>query len=426
MKPSIPRTIVVATVALFALPAAANAAVTSTFANGTLTVTSDDASDNITLGVANGLITGATGVANAPSDGSVNLVVNAGGGNDNINVSAPSFAGTPVLNGEAGDDIILGTTLVDQIDGGDGNDRITGFRGGETILGGNGNDVLIWNNGDGNDTFQGGAGVDETAITEGNADDLNTITQNGATVHFERSNANFTVDSNEMEKLSLTSFSGNDTLTSGDGVAIPMDINSGPGDDTISTGAGPDRIVGDRGNDTINAGAGEDVMVWNNGDGNDVMNGDGGSDIVENDLGNADDVSTLKMENGRVRYDRSNAPFSLSIGSSEVMLLNTFGGNDTLTVTPDVGMWLDVNAGAGNDTIQGGAGNDRIDGGDGNDVLSARDGAADLINGGNGTDSAIVDAVDAVGADVESVDRPAVTPPPVPAPAGTARLAKSG
>ena len=39
---------------------------------------------------------------------------------------------------------------------------------------------------------------------------------------------------------------------------------------------------------------------------------------------------------GKVRYDRVNAPFGLNIASSEVFELNTFGGNDTLAVSPGV------------------------------------------------------------------------------------------
>jgi Ca2+-binding RTX toxin-like protein len=438
MMPSIrtvtPTLAIAVGVAAFALPSAANAAVTSTFANGTLTVTSNDDADAITVGVsADGTKITATGApADVPNDGTVNLVVNAGGGNDNINISAPKFAGSPVVNGGDGDDTILGSPRTDTIDGGNGNDRITGAKNTaageiETIHGGAGNDVIIWNNGDGDDLNEGDAGVDETLIVEGTADDGNTITQEGAVTRFERTSGagGFKVFSNAMEKLSLQSFSGNDTVATGPGVPIPMSIDAGPGNDTITTGDGPDRIVADRGNDTINAGNGEDVMVWTNGDGNDVMNGDGGTDIVENDLGNGDDISTLKMENGRVRYDRVNAPFNLSIGSSEVMLLNTFGGNDTLTTAPDVGLWLDVNAGGGNDIIQGGAGSDRIDGGDGNDAVNVRDAVADLVTGGPGTDSATVDAGDAVGADVESVDRAAGTPVPAPAPAGQAKLAKT-
>jgi Ca2+-binding RTX toxin-like protein len=447
--PRIAALAVAAGVAALALPGAANAAVTPLFANNTLTLTGDNASDNITLTTAGGNVshnlpvTGQPGVGledatdfdpgngpkvTVPSNGTVNLVINAGGGNDNVNVSAASFAANAPINGDDGDDIIVGTAAVDKIDGGDGNDRITAFRGDETaILGGNGNDVLIWNNGDGKDVDVGGAGVDETLITEGNADDVNAITQNGATTHFERTNAPFTVDANEMEKLTLTSFSGADTLTTGPGVTLPMSIDAGPGDDTITTGDGADRILGDRGNDTVNAAGGDDMLVWTNGDGNDVMNGDAGFDVVENDLGGADDSSTLKLENGRVRYDRTNAPFSLSIGSTELMQLNTFGGNDALRTTQDVTMNLDVNGGSGNDSLDGAAGNDRIDGGDGNDTIAIRDNKVDLAIGGSGADTAIVDAGDAV-ADVENVDRPAATPVPVPAPgpsAGAASLPKT-
>ena len=204
-----------------------------------------------------------------------------------------------------------------------------------------------------------------------------------------------------------------------------MNIDAGPGDDNIhrhgadrirrrrqrhAHGAGGDRIVGDRGDDTLNGGAGDDTLVWTNGDGNDVMNGDAGFDVIENDLGGADDSSTLKVENGRVRYDRINAPFNLSIGSAELMQLNTFGGNDTLTTTPDVALNLVVNGGSGNDTLNGASGNDRLDGGDGDDVLNTRDGKADFAVGGAGTDKAFVDSIDAVAADVESVDRPPAAP----------------
>ena len=46
------------------------------------------------------------------------------------------------------------------------------------------------------------------------------------------------------------------------------------------------------------------------------MNGDAGFDIDrERPRRRPTTVSTLKIENGRVRYDRINAPFNLSIGT---------------------------------------------------------------------------------------------------------------
>lgn len=52
--------------------------------------------------------------------------------------------------------------------------------------------------------------------------------------------------------------------------------------------------------------------------------------------------------------------------------------------------------GAGNDSLRGDEGEDTLLGGAGNDVLNARDGARDVIDGGTGRDTAIVDASDVV------------------------------
>jgi Ca2+-binding RTX toxin-like protein len=226
-------------------------------------------------------------------------------------------------------------------------------------------------------------------------------------------------------------------------VTLPLSVDAGPGLDTITTGAGADliqggddadvlngggggdRIAGDPGNDVMNGGDGDDTLTWKNGDGNDEMNGDAGLDRIEDNLGAADDVSQLSVVNGKVHYARVNAPFTLDVATSEVFELNTFGGNDTLDVAPGVGALIAIQAdagsgddrfnggdeadtffgGLGNDILAPGAGSDAVDGQDGDDTLSIRDGAADLARGGAGTDSATVDAIDAVAADVEKVDR---------------------
>src|SRR3954454_12158595 len=155
-----------ATVALaFAAPAVANAAVTPTVQGSNLTLAGDNTADNITLTAnAAGLLThsfgtGANGLKDATdfdpnplvertllNDGSVKVTVNAGDGNDTINLSAPDL-GDSVINGDAGDDIIVGSDNFDTIHGGAGNDRITGFKNAlgpagefEQIFGDDGND----------------------------------------------------------------------------------------------------------------------------------------------------------------------------------------------------------------------------------------------------------------------------------------------
>jgi hypothetical protein len=59
---------------------------------------------------------------------------------------------------------------------------------------------------------------------------------------------------------------------------------------------------------------------------------------------------------------------------------------------------------SGNDTIAGGGGSDRLQGFGGDDTLNARDGVADRVECGPGTDTAIVDQLDQVIA-CENVDR---------------------
>jgi Ca2+-binding RTX toxin-like protein len=422
----------------------ARAAVTTQFANGTLTVTGDDASDAITLGVSGPLIThnlsgfGSTdfdpgpGTLELPSNATVALVVNAGGGNDNINVSAPNFAGAPVINGGDGDDTIVGSLSSDTIDGGNGSDRITGGRnlGGtlpELINGGAGNDVMLWSNGDGSDTHNGGPGIDETQIVSGTSDDVMTVDQVAGGTRFARANAPFTVDMQTVERLSVASAAGNDRLTAAPGVPIALTVDGGPGNDVITTGAGADQLDGGVGNDVLDAGAGDDRVLWEDGDGADAIDGDDGFDRVEASLSGADDTVTLTADGGAVRFRDS------TIASSEALALSALAGNDTIMASPGVALALLADGGAGDDRLSGtdaadtlsggtgddqlagGAGNDVVDGGDGQDALALRDGQADVGRGGPGSDSAVADVagLDTVDADVESVDRPPLPPAPV-------------
>jgi Ca2+-binding RTX toxin-like protein len=123
---------------------------------------------------------------------------------------------------------------------------------------------------DGFDRNDGEAGVDETLITNGTADDKMSVAPlAGGRTLFSRSNTPFSVDMGAVEKLSISSFAGKDKLQTAPGVTLPMTVDAGTGDDDITTGDASDRLVGDRGDDTLNAGAGDDTMVWSNGDGTD-------------------------------------------------------------------------------------------------------------------------------------------------------------
>jgi Ca2+-binding RTX toxin-like protein len=303
------------------------------------------------------------------------------------------------------------------------------------MAGGNGNDVLVWNPGDDNDVMDGQGGADDAELNGGGNAENFSATQVADRVRFERlSPAAFNLNVGTTERLVLNGNGGNDTMVSDQAVTTAMLLNGGDGVDALQGGAGADlinggdandglngggggdRLVGDRGADGMTGGAGSDTMVWNNGDGSDVMEGEDGLDKAEvNGAAGAGDAFTIAPNGARAKFDRTNlVPFTIDIGSSELLDVSGLGGDDTLAaaagtpiaVLADGGDGNDALTGAeeadtffgglGNDTLTGGTGPDALDGQDGDDSLLARDGVGDLVRGGAGTDSAQTDAVDVV------------------------------
>jgi Ca2+-binding RTX toxin-like protein len=458
-----------------AVPASA-AASSASIDGTTATLNLDGANDTETVSVSNGLLvhtatggglnsasdwdSATPGDQTVPADGTFTVVVNGGDGNDSLTVLAKSTEIiSATLNGEGGDDVLIGADTGDTLNGGEGNDRLVGGKGGDGMDGGAGNDTLVWNNGDGSDFIEGGAGNDTTEVN-GNPTlgDTFTLEPDAGRVKFRRTNlVTFTLVAS-TERFQVNGLGGNDSVTAAEGVGAltQLSVDGGPGDDTISGtegpdvllggdgndvingGGGDDRIVGDRGSDTMNGGPGDDTLVWNNGDGTDVMNGDAGQDDVEvNGSPTAGDVFTIQPNGARIKFDRTNlVPFSLDIGSSETLHANGLGGDDTITVGEVGGFSVTASGGSGNDTLigggssetfLGGSGNDTINpgrghdivfGGEGDDTVNIRDHTSDIAFGGEGNDTVIADPgkLDIVDG-FETVDRtPNATPPPATPP----------
>ena len=253
---------------------------------------------------------------------------------DNQIVVSRDAAGQILVNGGAvavlgGVPTVANTTLI-QVFGQAGNDQISldeanGALPSANLFGGDGNDILI--GGSGNDILRGQAGNDI-----------------------------------------LLGKGGNDQLF------------GGAGNDVLTGGAGDDLVFGEAGNDR---------MIWNPGDGSDVNEGGDGFDTVEVNGGNASENFTVTPNGTRVRFDRTDpAPFFLDIGTSENLVVNMNGGDDTFTGSNGLAalISLTVDGGAGNDTIIGGDGNDRLIGGDGNDTIIGGRGS-DVMIGGAGDDT---------------------------------------
>ncbi len=181
----------------------------------------------------------------------------------------------------------------------------------------------------------------------------------------------------------LSGGAGNDTLTGGSG----NDTLTGEADDDTLFGRGGfDFLYGGIGNDTLTGGDsddqmfgedGNDRMIWNPGDDSDLMEGGNGSDTAEVNGGNGAEVFSIAANGTRVRFDRLDpAPFSLDIGTTESIVVNGNGGDDTISATGNLAALIavSIDGGTGNDTILAGNGADVLLGGDGNDFIDGNQG----------------------------------------------------
>ncbi|MFO0821305.1 MAG: autotransporter-associated beta strand repeat-containing protein [Pirellulales bacterium] len=265
-----------------------------------------------------------------------------------------------VIVGGTGNDTLNGTSLTDLIFGGDGDDLIHGGDGSDCIFGGAGRDQLFGDNlndllvgGSGDDTIRGGA--DEDRIFGGSGSD------------------------------SLFGEAGHDWMEGGGG---NDSVDAGDGNDTVNGGPGVDVVLGGEGADLIRIQGGEAIF--------DTMNGGGSSDTLELIAGTgsatlagfstAASSIELIQGNGQVMQGTEGADtFDLSTVATTTGLasIDGLGDNDTLigSATSDV-----LRGGDGDDSLVGGTGFDNLQGGEGNDTL---DGGLhdDTLTGGPGVDT---------------------------------------
>src|SRR5215218_8419745 len=144
-------------VAGLAGPSAVSAATTPVVSGTTLTLTGDVAADRVTIAdngadltiAVNGSVPSTDfGGQTLPANDTIDLVFDAGGGDDEITIATAGLKSV-TADGGAGDDVLTGSNEGDHLIGGADDDRIVGGRGGDDVDGGAGNDVLVWNNGDG-------------------------------------------------------------------------------------------------------------------------------------------------------------------------------------------------------------------------------------------------------------------------------------
>ena len=147
---------------------------------------------------------------------------------------------------------------------------------------------------------------------------------------------------------------------------------------TLLGGAGNDTITSGNTNDILLGGDDTDTLIWNPGEGSDVIEGGNGTDTLQFNGSNVNEVFTETANGVRVRFDRDVGAIAMDIGTTENLVLNMLGGNDSFSAIGNLAALIvtTVNGGDGNDnilgsngvdTLRGDAGDDFIDGQQGND-----------------------------------------------------------
>ena len=207
-------------------------------------------------------------------------------------------------------------------------------------------------------------------------------------------------------------------------------VRAGSHDDTLGAGPTGGRLFGLRGRDHLNGGPGNDLIDARDidncpslggdcpeprdqeaperdtvhcGAGKDTVDGDA-KDKIARDCEFAIIDNTLDLSDKNDRYTAFRNGLSVHGNGGDDRLTGSSGGpsEDVL----DGGKGDDVIEGLlGPDKITGGSGRDRLSGGGGNDTINARDGERDVVNCGQGDDTATVDRFDAVSPNCEIVKR---------------------
>ena len=207
----------------------------------------------------------------------------------------------------------------------------------------------------------------------------------------------------------LSAGGGNDTIrvTAG-GFVGGVVGNPIVGNFTMLGGAGNDLLDSGFGNDVMLGEGGNDQLIWRPGTLVDTFDGGAGNDtaLIIGNTSNIPDLSTPDPNDvsngdmfrldadpttGGALFQRTNLiPFKIGITTTETVVMQTGGGNDTITTTALAGTGVQrvvMDGGDGNDVLNGGAANSQLQlfGGAGDDSLTGGL-RADTLSGGDGND----------------------------------------
>ena len=208
------------------------------------------------------------------------------GPDDEAPGDAPTFLPRQFLEGDAGDNEILGARGIDIVRAFAGNDLVRAFGGDDRLNGGEGDDWMVGGGGD--DMLRGAGGADR--LIGGEGDDV------------------------------LVGGLGDDTLLGRQG---DDSLLGGGGADRLVGGAGADRLTGMAGNDRLIGGAGADIFIFAGAFGWDVI-----TDF--NAAEDALDFSAITTDGGVLRADMVDAGVVIWVNEQHRVLLRDAALGDVM------------------------------------------------------------------------------------------------
>jgi FG-GAP-like repeat/RTX calcium-binding nonapeptide repeat (4 copies) len=394
--------------------------------------------NNLTIGAGVPSVTaqGGTGSDTIVADNSAGDSLNGGVGGDSIqggsskdtlmggmgpDTISGGATGSMEMGGHGGDMILLGNdpTGITAV-GGMGSDTIATSTGGDSLGGGLGSDIIL-NQSGGEDTINGGQGLnfaeynptdsetnifeefDPPAPADPPADPPSLLQQEAAESFIVKASvsngtlvvvgtpANETISVtlvgnmvsvqatgysvgtfplSELTGVHIVGGTGDDKLKVGSTVLLPATIRGGSGDDTLVGGGGGNVLIAGEGNSVLHAGGGVNLLVpgkriyFSDRFGRDTLIGGTGMSIADFSRR----IDPLFLSNDNLPDSGDTAAGEAIEIMSNVSAIWGGTGNDTIVGTTP-GEFL--SGGAGNNTIHGGGTTDLLIGGDGQDTVVA-------------------------------------------------------
>lgn len=234
--------------------------------------------------------------------------VSLGNGNDEFFEQSAVLSDKKLtVDGGNGNDTIQTGDGADTIFGGNGDDHVDAGRGNDTVFLGNGDDFFSWDPGEGSDFVDGGNGSGDVMQFNGsNANETMSLAANGSQAVFLRDVASIRMDMTGIETFNLRALGGADKVTVGD--LQGTDVRHANIDLSAGQGGADDQ-----------------------------------ADTVTVDGTSRPDRVGITAGNGQV--DVAGLPAETTIAGSDTLdhlQVDTFAGNDQVTVDPNVSTLIGV------------------------------------------------------------------------------------